>query len=472
MPPSNPVQEAEGVSQELEILRAELAASQAAKHALAGQAAIAQAQAEEEAALRQLAEQFMQEAESRAEDAQAQIAEISEQFQAQLKAMQAVAVQAPAQAIQQLVTAGQLDEDNLDLDERATRKLIDLKLREAGWEVDSEMLTYAKGLRPQKGKNLAIAEWPTADGRADYILFAGLAVVGAIEAKRRSKDVPGAIDQAKRYSRDYVIKGDEQLVGGSWGEDGQRYQIPFVFSTNGRAYHKQLETKSGIWFCDVRQGDMRRAIGSWYRPEGLNEVSPRVAVTVDLMTTGIDVPSICNLVFLRRVKSRILYEQMLGRATRQCDDLGDGSRKEVFKVFDAVDLYSAIQNFTTMKPVVVNPKISFGQLVDELGQVQKPDALEEILDQLQAKLQRKRRHLSETQRETLEGLAGMSLEEMAEHLKELRQQSPAEAAAWLTQRRQIAELLDRKDGGRQIKLYSEHPDELVSMEQGYRVVSA
>lgn len=143
MPPSNPVQEAEGVSQELEILRAELAASQAAKHALAGQAAIAQAQAEEEAALRQLAEQFMQEAESRAEDAQAQIAEISEQFQAQLKAMQAVAVQAPAQAIQQLVTAGQLDEDNLDLDERATRKLIDLKLREAGWEVDSEMLTYA-----------------------------------------------------------------------------------------------------------------------------------------------------------------------------------------------------------------------------------------------------------------------------------------------------------------------------------------
>ena len=39
---------------------------------------------------------------------------------------------------------------------------------------------------------------------------------------------------------------------------------------------------------------------------------PKIAVTVDLLTTGIDVPKIANLVFLRRVNSRILYEQMLG----------------------------------------------------------------------------------------------------------------------------------------------------------------
>ena len=46
-----------------------------------------------------------------------------------------------------------------------------------------------------------------------------------------------------------------------------------------------------------------------------------MAVTVDLLTTGIDVPSITNLVFLR-VQSRILYDQMLGRATRLCPDIG------------------------------------------------------------------------------------------------------------------------------------------------------
>ena len=66
-----------------------------------------------------------------------------------------------------------------------------------------------------------------------------------------------------------------------------------------------------------------------------NDTLPKIAVTVDLLTTGIDVPSITNLVFLRRVNSRILYEQMLGRATRLCDEIG----KETFRIFDAVDLY-------------------------------------------------------------------------------------------------------------------------------------
>lgn len=47
-----------------------------------------------------------------------------------------------------------------------------------------------------------------------------------------------------------------------------------------------------------------------------NERYPSIAVTVDLLTTGIDVPEIANLVFLRRVKFRILFERMLGSATR------------------------------------------------------------------------------------------------------------------------------------------------------------
>jgi type I restriction enzyme, R subunit len=53
-----------------------------------------------------------------------------------------------------------------------------------------------------------------------------------------------------------------------------------------------------------------------------NDALPRIAVTVCLLTTGIDVPKITNLVFLRRVNSRILYEQMLGRATRLCPEIG------------------------------------------------------------------------------------------------------------------------------------------------------
>jgi type I restriction enzyme R subunit len=101
-----------------------------------------------------------------------------------------------------------------------------------------------------------------------------------------------------------------------------------------------------------------------------NERLPNVAVTVDLLTTGVDVPAVTNLVFLRRVRSRILYEQMLGRATRLCPDIG----KETFRIFDTVRLYEALQPYTEMRPVVVNPNQPFEQLVRELVDVQDPQA--------------------------------------------------------------------------------------------------
>ena len=99
-----------------------------------------------------------------------------------------------------------------------------------------------------------------------------------------------------------------------------------------------------------------------------NERLPSVAVTVDLLTTGIDVPEIVNLVLIRRVRSRILYEQMLGRATRLCDDLyGSGQPKERFMIYDAVDLYAALEPYTSMKPVVTQPKITFRATVAGIG---------------------------------------------------------------------------------------------------------
>ncbi len=89
---------------------------------------------------------------------------------------------------------------------------------------------------------------------------------------------------------------------------------------------------------------------------------PNIVVTVDLLTTGIDIPSICNLVFMRKVRSRILYEQMKGRATRLCPEVG----KTSFRIFDAVDLYSTLQSVDTMRPVVVRPSVDLQTLVNEI----------------------------------------------------------------------------------------------------------
>lgn len=49
----------------------------------------------------------------------------------------------------------------INLSERETRYIIDEELRKVGWEADTDNLRYSKGTRPQKGKNIAIAEWPT-----------------------------------------------------------------------------------------------------------------------------------------------------------------------------------------------------------------------------------------------------------------------------------------------------------------------
>lgn len=155
--------------------------------------------------------------------------------------------------------------------EAETRYMIDTQLRKVGWEADSENLRYGKGIRPQKGKNLAIAEWPTLSaagnkGRADYALFAGEKLVAVIEAKAEHKDIPSVIDyQCKEYAQN-IRAEDEKYVITTWG----KYKAPFVFATNGRPYLAQLETKSGIWFLDLRESaNMPKALRGWISPDGM-----------------------------------------------------------------------------------------------------------------------------------------------------------------------------------------------------------
>lgn len=158
--------------------------------------------------------------------------------------------------------------------EAETRLLIDEQLRQVGWEADTVTLRYSKGTRPEKGRNLAIAEWPTNSssgkrGFADYALFVGLKLVGIIEAKAEHKDIPSVIDyQGKDYPRN-IRKEDEQYIIGTWGD----YKAPFTFATNGRPYLEQYRTKSGIWFLDLREPyNAPKALRGWFSPDGLLEL--------------------------------------------------------------------------------------------------------------------------------------------------------------------------------------------------------
>ena len=61
---------------------------------------------------------------------------------------------------------------------------------------------------------------------------------------------------------------------------------------------------------------------------------PQIAMSVDMLDTGIDVPEILNLVFFKKVMSKAKFWQMIGRGTRLCPGLLDGKDKEKFYIFD------------------------------------------------------------------------------------------------------------------------------------------
>ena len=155
------------------------------------------------------------------------------------------------------------------INEFETRKIIDEQLRKVGWEVDSNNLSYSKGTRPQRGRNIAIAEYPTENGFADYVLFVGTEAVAVIEAKANYKDVSAVIDcQCKEYSRTLCDVDEFNNFCG--------YKVPFTFATNGRAYCQQLETKSGIWFLDLREpNNTPKALHGWISPFGIVELLKR-----------------------------------------------------------------------------------------------------------------------------------------------------------------------------------------------------
>ena len=173
-------------------------------------------------------------------------------------------------------------------------------------------------------------------------------------------------------------------------------------------------------------------------------------------------PSITNLVFLRRVNSRILYEQMLGRATRLCPDIG----RKGFRIFDAVDLYPHLQSLTEMRPVVVNPNITLAQLFDELVRVREREQRDNIRDQIIVKMARALSKLPEEASQHYEAMAG---ETPQDTLKRFREGTGEDAATWVKSKPGVGPILDwRSDGGSPSAIpISQHPDEVVGVTRGY-----
>lgn len=151
-----------------------------------------------------------------------------------------------------------------------------------------------------------------------------------------------------------------------------------------------------------------------------NEEYPSIVVTVDLLTTGVDVPSITNLVFIRRVKSRILFEQMKGRATRLCPEI----HKDHFDIYDCVGVCEALRDVDTMQPIGVNPYVTFVQLVDGLHKLKEEEHIEAQVEQIIAKLRRKVQRIQKEEEASFnkhfaDHAEGLTPQQFMEHIKDL-----------------------------------------------------
>ena len=163
------------------------------------------------------------------------------------------------------------------------------------------------------------------------------------------------IDPNKAYHRDiegneifrYLINDDtidnvlsELMESGLKIKSGEDIGKTIIFAYNHKHAERIVERFHALYpnrgadYCQLIDNQVKhhdKIIREFKTPEKL----PQIAVSVDMLDTGIDVPEVLNLVFFKIVKSKIKFEQMIGRGTRLCPNIfGDGKDKELFYIFD------------------------------------------------------------------------------------------------------------------------------------------
>lgn len=119
---------------------------------------------------------------------------------------------------------------------------------------------------------------------------------------------------------------------------GQKLGKTILFAKNHKHAEKIFEIfekeyphlKGYAKVIDNRTTYVQSAIDEFSDPQKM----PQIAISVDMLDTGIDVPEVVNLVFFKKVMSKAKFWQMIGRGTRLCPGLIDGEDKKKFYIFD------------------------------------------------------------------------------------------------------------------------------------------
>lgn len=155
--------------------------------------------------------------------------------------------------------------------------------------------------------------------------------------------LPERIDSAALnewvFNEDTIRKAlDTLMTNGLRVDYGNKLGKTILFARNHRHAEKILEIFNRDYpayvgwaqVIDNRTQYVQSAIDQFSDPAK----PPRIAISVDMLDTGIDVPEVVNLVFFKRVMSRAKFWQMIGRGSRLCPGLLDGADKTHFYIFD------------------------------------------------------------------------------------------------------------------------------------------
>lgn len=128
------------------------------------------------------------------------------------------------------------------------------------------------------------------------------------------------------------------MVNGIKIDYGQKIGKTIIFAKNHEHAEKILEVFHKEY---PHLPDYAKVIDNYmtYAQSAIDEFSdskkmPEIAISVDMLDTGIDIPEVVNLVFFKKVMSKAKFWQMIGRGTRLCPGLIDGEDKQKFYIFD------------------------------------------------------------------------------------------------------------------------------------------
>lgn len=235
-----------------------------------------------------------------------------------------------------------------------------------GYLVDYDVVAIESGVRMNgiflhEGEMVDVVDPDTGTRHVDVLEDEREFHSTEIEEKITSLDSNRKIlEEIKRYADDH-----QQFYG--------RFPKTLIFAEQDVPHISHADQLVDLARDIFGRGDsfVQKITGKVDRPlqhlrEFRNRPTPGIAVTVDLLSTGVDIPDLEYIVFLRTVKSRILFEQMMGRGTRKGENIPDKSHFVVFDCFGGslLNYFKRVTGVTAEPPLRETKPIE--QIIDDI----------------------------------------------------------------------------------------------------------